>query len=400
MSALPSRQTNSSSQTKTAQANTAAPAGSEQQALQDLLARADVRVGGERPWDLQVHDARLYRRVLAGGSLALGESYMDGWWDCEALDACIHRLLAAQLDKKVRTWGMAWNVIKAKVLNLQSRSRARQIGEHHYDRGNDLFEKMLDDRMIYSCGYWRSADGSASTLAQAQEAKLDLICRKLGLEAGGRMLDIGCGWGGLLKYAAEEYGTEGVGLTVSAEQARLARERCEGLPVEIRLQDYRSLRGETFDHVASVGMFEHVGPKNYGTYFDKVRRCLKPNGLFLLETIGAGRTSATTNAWTNKYIFPGGSAPSARQLGEALEERFVIEDWHAFGADYDRTLTAWHARFTEHWGALRERYDERFRRMWTFYLLGCAGGFRARRNLNWQLVLSPSGVEGGYRSVR
>ena len=388
------------------QIKTAPPDRSGQQALQDLLARADVRIGGGRPWDLQVHDPRLYQCVLSGGSLAFGESYMDGWWDCEALDALICRLMSAQLDQAVRSWRMMWHVARAKLLNLQSTRRAHEVGEHHYDRGNDLFEAMLDERMIYSAGYWRGLEDGADTLEEAQKAKLDLVCRKLGLEAGDRVLDIGCGWGGLLKYAAEEYGAEGVGVTVSEEQARLARERCAGLPIEIRLADYRNLQdessqGETFDHAASLGMIEHVGPKNYATYFDAVRRLLRPGGLFLLETVGARRSTATTSPWTEKYIFPNGSSPSAKQLSAALEERFVIEDWHNFGPDYDRTLMAWHANFTESWDALaRGRYDERFRRMWTYYLLSSAGSFRARHIQNWQLVLAPQGIEDGYRSVR
>ena len=366
------------------------------QALQKLLDQADVQIGGDRPWDIKVHNEQLYERVLSGGALAMGESYMDGWWDCDALDACIYRLRSAQLEKAVSNWQMGWLVLKAKVLNLQSQRRAHEVGEQHYDRGNDLFEKMLDRRMIYSCGYWKEAD----TLDAAQEAKLDLVCRKIGLQAGDRVLDTGCGWGGFARYAAEEYGAHVVGVTISKEQAKLGRERCQGLPIEIRLQDYRDLQGETFDHVVSIGMFEHVGAKNYETYFDVVRRCLKPNGLFLLHTIGAGSTSLTADAWLNKYIFPNGSAPSARQITEAAEGRYVIEDWHAFGADYDTTLMAWHENFTRHWDELKDAYDERFFRMWTYFLQGAAGGFRARKNHLWQLVLSPEGVPGGYESVR
>lgn len=385
-----------SKRTSNQSADTERQEGTERQAVQKLLARAGIRINGDRPWDVQVHNPDLYQRVLAGGSLAFGEAYMDGWWDCAALDECVHRLMAARLHEEVRSWHVAWNFVKAKLLNLQGRARAHQIGEHHYDRGNDLFEAMLDARMIYSCSYWRRA----STLEEAQTAKLDLICRKIGLGAGDQVLDVGCGWGGFLKYAAEEYGAQGVGLTVSEEQARLGRERCEGLPIEIRLQDYRDLQGEPFDHVVSVGMFEHVGPKNYQTFFDVVRRCLKPDGLFLLETIGNENTSATTDPWINKYIFPNGTIPSASQLTEALDDHFVIEDWHNFGTDYDRTLLAWHQRFADHWDALKDRYDERLYRMWTFYLLSCAGSFRARHNQNWQLVLSPEGVAGSYRSVR
>ena len=162
-------------------------------AVQELLARADVRTNGDRPWDIQVHYRELYQRVLAGGSLAFGEAYMEGWWDCAALDECVHRLMAARLHEEVRSWHVAWNVVKAKLMNLQGRSRAHQVGEHHYDRGNDLFEAMLDAHMVYSCGYWRRAD----TLEEAQAAKLDLICRKIGVEPGDRVLDVGCGWGGV-----------------------------------------------------------------------------------------------------------------------------------------------------------------------------------------------------------
>jgi cyclopropane-fatty-acyl-phospholipid synthase len=364
--------------------------------VKKLLARASIRINGDRPWDVQVHNPDLYQRVLAGGSLAFGEAYMDGWWDCAALDECVYRLMAARLHEEVRSWHVAWNFVKAKLLNLQDRARAHQIGEHHYDRGNDLFEAMLDAHMVYSCAYWRRAD----TLEEAQAAKLNLICRKIGVEVGDRVLDIGCGWGGFLQYVAEEYGARGVGVTVSEEQARLGRTRCKDQPVEIRLQDYRDLQDESFDHVVSVGMFEHVGPKNYETFFDVVRRCLKPDGLFLLETIGNKSTSATTDPWLNKYIFPNGTIPSAAQLAEALEEHFVIEDWHNFGPDYDRTLMAWHQRFADRWEVLKARYDERFYRMWTFYLLSCAGSFRSRHNQNWQLVLSPGRVRGDYRSVR
>lgn len=365
------------------------------QTVQRLLDQADVRIGGSRPWDIEVHDDRLYRRVLSGGALAMGEAYMDGWWDCEALDELVCRLRSADLEKAVRPWEMTWMVLKANVLNLQSRRRAHEVGERHYDQGNDLFEKMLDRRMIYSCAYWKKAD----TLDEAQEAKLDLVCRKIGLEEGDRVLDTGCGWGGFARYAVEEYGARVVGITISEEQARLGRRRCGGLPIEIRLQDYRDV-DDTFDHVVSIGMFEHVGVKNYEAYLDVVRRCLRPGGLFLLHTIGAGGSSATADAWLNKYIFPNGSAPSARQITDALEGRFVIEDWHSFGAYYDRTLMAWYRNVVEQWDALGDAYDERFYRMWTYFLLGCAGGFRARRNHLWQLVLSPEGVPGGYESVR
>jgi cyclopropane-fatty-acyl-phospholipid synthase len=281
------------------------------------------------------------------------------------------------------------------LLNLQRRSRAFQIGERHYDIGHDLFSHMLDKRLIYSCGYWKNA----STLDEAQEAKLDLVCRKLHLTPGMRVLDIGCGWGGTAKFAAERYGVEVVGVTVSEEQANFAKELCRGSPVEIRLQDYRDVVG-TFDRVLSLGMFEHVGPKNYLTFMSIARNSLADTGLFLLHTIGRNRSGSTTDPWLERYIFPNSMLPSARQICGAIEGSFVLEDWHNFGADYDKTLLNWCDKFDENWDALKRHYDQRFYRMWKYYLLSSAGAFRARKSQLWQLVLSPQGVPGGYRSPR
>ncbi len=364
--------------------------------LQKLLQEAGVQLNGDRPFDPQVHDDRLYRRVLSGGTLAVGEAYVDGWWDCQVLDQLFYRLLRARLDEEIGwSWQLLWNIVKAFVLNLQSPSRAYEVGEEHYDRGNDLFRHMLDGRMVYSCGYWRRAD----TLDEAQEAKLDLVCRKLNLEPGMRVLDIGCGWGSFAQYAAEEYGVKVVGVTVSEEQVDLARERCADLPVEIRLQDYRDV-DEVFDRVVSIGMFEHVGHKNHRTYMETVRRCLKDDGLSMLHTIGNSSSSSVTDPWIEKYVFPNGLIPSAHQITKAAEDLFVIEDWHNFGPDYDRTLMAWARNFESSWDVLSGRYSDRFYRMWRYYLYQCAGAFRTRRNQLWQIVLSPEGVDGRYVSVR
>lgn len=364
--------------------------------LQEILEAADIQINGNRPWDLQVHDDRLYQRVLSGGSLAAGEAYMDGWWDSEALDQMFYRILRARLDKDIGwSWYNLWNVVKAYILNLQSPSRAYEVGQEHYDRGNDLFDRMLDDRMVYSCGYWRNAQ----TLNEAQEAKLDLICRKLYLEPGMRVLDIGCGWGSFAEYAAQKYGVEVVGLTISKEQVRLARERCADLPVEIRLQDYREV-DELFDRIVSIGMFEHVGHKNHRTYMETVRRCLVEDGLSMLHTIGNATSSSIADPWIEKYIFPNGLLPSMKQIVQASEDLFVVEDWHNFGPDYDRTLMAWAENFESKWDEIADRYGERFYRMWRYYLYQCAGSFRARRNQLWQIVLSPNGVDGRYVSVR
>ena len=363
--------------------------------LQRLLAPADVRLDGRRPWDIEVRRDDFYPRVLAQGSLGLGESYMDGWWETRALDALLQRLLDAGLDRRVRRLGDLLAVAKARLLNLQSRRRAFQIGERHYDLGNDLFRAMLGRRMVYSCGYW----ARAHDLDSAQEHKLDLICRKLQLAPGLRVLDIGCGWGEALKFAVERYGVSGVGITVSREQATYARELCADLPVEIRLQDYREL-DERFDRVFSVGMFEHVGVRNYPRFFDRVLACLQPDGLFLLHTIGGNVSTRSTDPWIGRYIFPNSMLPSARQVAEALEGRFVIEDWHNFGVDYERTLLAWRDNIEGAWSRLGEAYDERFRRMWRYYLAASTACFRSRQTQLWQLVLSPHGVRGGYIAPR
>ncbi len=360
-----------------------------------LLALADVEIGGSRPWDLQVHDERLFDRVMAHGSLGLGESYMDGWWDCERLDEFFYRVLRARLEDRIRPLADGLRALRARLINLQRSARAFQIGERHYDIGNDLYRCMLDKRMIYSCGYWKDA----TTLDEAQEAKLDLVCRKLGLRPGMRVLDIGCGWGGAAQFAAERYGVEVVGVTVSEEQVKLARGLCQGLSVEIWLQDYREVTGE-FDRVFSLGMFEHVGSKNYSTFMQVARRCLRDDGLFLLHTIGGNRSVSSTDPWMARYIFPNSMLPSAKQIAEAAEGVFVIEDWHSFGPDYDKTLMSWHRNFESGWESLRGRYDERFRRMWTYYLLSCAGSFRARKIQLWQIALSPGGLAGGYVAPR
>jgi len=366
--------------------------------LQELAGEAGIAFDGPNPWDPQIHDQRLYGRVLSRGSLGLGEAYMDGWWDCEQLDAFFHRALRARLDmKSTGKLKLALRVLPSVLFNQQRLGRAKQVGEQHYDAGNDLFEIMLDRRMTYTCGYWRDA----CDLDAAQEAKLDLVCRKLGLKEGQRVLDIGCGWGSFAQFAAEQYGACVVGITISKEQVALGRRRCAGLPVELRLQDYRELdESEQFDHLVSLGMFEHVGYKNYRTLMRIAHRLLKDDGLLLLHTIGGNWSVHDTDPWMKKYIFPNSMLPSIKQIAAAIERLFVMEDWHNFGADYDRTLLAWHENVSNGWDRLEDRYDERFYRMWTYFLKSCAGSFRARRNQLWQVVLSKGGVPGGYRSVR
>ena len=370
--------------------------------ITELLEPADVRIDGDRPWDIRIHDDSVYDRVIRDGSLGLGESYMAGAWDSERLDETFTRLLRPDLDSALNgiakaRFLLAW--LQQHLLNPQSRNRAFQVGEHHYDIGNDVYIAMLDSRMCYSCGYW----AEARTLEDAQRAKLDLICRKLELSPGQRLLDIGCGWGSLSRYAAEHYGVEVVGITVSKEQQRLAQAHCEGLPVRIELMDYRDVPekiGGAFERAVSVGMFEHVGVKNYGAYFGGAARMLTDDGLFLLHTIGNNRTIATNDHWIDKYIFPNGKIPSAREIARAIEPVFVIEDWHNFGPDYDRTLMAWWGNFDEAWPRLRARYGDEFYRMWKYYLHCTAGFFRARQGQLWQIVLSKRSRNQIYRSIR
>lgn len=371
------------------------------QLLSNLLDEADVSIDGSNPWDIRITDERMYREILLRKNLGLGEGYMRGWWDCERVDEFICRMLKSGAADKVRgCWKLLIRVLPALLFNLQSLSRARVVAERHYDLGNDLFRTFLDPYMQYSCGYFKGLSDTAPDSAPqevvsrelelAQQAKMRLICDKLGLRPGERLLDIGCGWGGLARFAAEHYGVEVVGVNISREQIAFGREFCAGLPVDIREQDYRQLN-ERFDKVVSVGMFEHVGPKNYTDFMRVVARCLEPDGLFLLHTIGSNVTSPEIDPWIEKYIFPNGSLPSIAQIARASECWFVVEDWHNFGPHYDRTLMSWLRNFRRNWPHISDRYGERFRRMWEYYLQSCAGCFRARDIQLWQIVFSPIG---------
>jgi cyclopropane-fatty-acyl-phospholipid synthase len=355
--------------------------------IQDLMTQAGIEINGSRPFDVHINDERTYQRWLSEAEMGLGESYMDAWWDCEALDEMINKILLARLDQKIkRNMKSALFVLSTKIFNHQTKSKAKVVGKRHYDLGNELFSKMLDPYMNYSCGYWHQADN----LEQAQQSKLDLICKKLHLKPGMKVLDLGCGWGGFAKYAAQNYGVEVLGVTISEKQAEFAKAFCKDLPVEIRFQDYREVKGK-FDAVVSIGFFEHVGYKNYPVYMEVVNRCLTEDGISLLHTIGNNTSITHVNGWTNKYIFPYGMIPSVAQIARAAEKYFVIEDLHNFGPDYDKTLMAWYTHFEKAWPDLKALYDDRFYRMWRYYLLSSAGGFRSRFNQLWQFVMTKTG---------
>ncbi|MRX46059.1 cyclopropane fatty acyl phospholipid synthase [Pedobacter puniceum] len=366
------------------------------QIFTEAFASVGITVNGKQPWDIQVHNPKLYNRIISGGSIAFGEAYMDGWWDCEAVDEFLHRVLYHRLDKKLpRDLNTLFYYLNAKFKNMQDKTRAKEVAYKHYDIGNNLFEKMLDSRMMYSCAYWENANN----LEEAQEAKLDLICRKLKLEKGMRILEIGCGWGGFAKYVAEKYEVSVVGITISEQQAILAREINKDLPVEIRIQDYREVN-EKFDRVVSIAMLEAVGYRNFRTYMEVAAKNLEDDGIFLIHTIGGNYDAKTTDPWIDKYIFPNGMLPSASQLSKAWQGLFVLEDWHNFGTYYDPTLMQWLKKFEESWDSLKDSYDERFYRMWRYFLCASAASFRSRKNHLWHIVLTKPARLGIYDSVR
>lgn len=352
-------------------------------------------MNGPEPWSIRVHDEQLFSRVLRDHHLGLGEAYMDGWWDCDRIDEMLTRVIVSGVSSAVRpSPGMVAAHVWARVRTTPTIARAKRNADHHYAIGDDLYARMLDKRMVYSCAYWHAAHD----LDSAQEAKLDLICRKLQLEPGTRLLDIGCGWGALAQFAAERYGAQVVGITPAANQVAHARRRCAGLPVQVYQSDYRHVTG-TFDRIVSVGMLEHVGARFYREFLQTCARCLARDGVMLHHTIGKVRSGRTSDPWFSKYIFPGGMLPSVAQLSRAAEPEWVVEDVHNFGLDYERTLLAWHTNIEAAWGDL-PGYDQRFQRMWRYYLLASAAGFRARENHLWQVVFRRKGRAHRYHAPR
>lgn len=367
-----------------------------QQLIRELLQTCGIQINGNQPWDVKIYDDALYSRVLRDGSLGLGEAYVEGWWDCDALDELFYRLIRAELSHSLqKNKTTLLSIFLSRFFNFQTKSRALEVGRKHYDLGNTLFENMLDPRMNYTCAYWKDA----ATLEEAQLAKLELVCQKLQLTPGMSILDIGCGWGAFAKYAAEIYGAHVIGVTISEQQVEYAQKNCAGLPVEIRFQDYRDVIGR-FDRIVSLGMFEHVEHANYAEFFTIAHRCLTENGLFLLHTIGSNKTTYMTDEWIQKYIFPNGMLPSLAQIGKATENLWIKEDLHNIGIHYDKTLMAWQKNFQQHWEKLKTIYDERFYRMWNYYLQVCAGSFRARDMQVWQIIFSKQGRVGEYQAIR
>jgi len=368
--------------------------------VKNLLLGAGIEVNGKQPWDIQIHEDRFYRRILSNTSLNAGESYMEGWWDCERLDEFFKRVMVAQTQNNFMDFGIFFRNLKNYLFNLQTVRRSRQVAKVHYDLDNQLYAYMLGPTMAYTCAYWKDA----TTLDEAQEKKYDLICRKLSLEPKDNVLELGCGWGGFAKYAAMHYGCSITSVNISEQQIAFAKKICAALPINLHLADYRDTaiynpNNVQFDKIVSIGMCEHIGNKNYGKFMQLVHEQLKDDGLFLLHTIGNNKTFSSLDPWTNKYIFPNGIVPSIQQLASAMEGLFIMEDWHNFGAYYDQTLMAWHSNFVKHWPQLSSHYDDRFYRMWVYYLLSCAGTFRARELQLWQIVLSKGRGRGIYERL-
>lgn len=360
--------------------------------VEHLLSFAGVRLDGPNPWDVRVNDERMFARVIRYKSLGLGESYMDGWWDCDRLDDFIHRILAAGIDRKlIGSLGLLLPAIPSLIFNRQDIQGSKEVAEHHYDLDNEFFMNFLDPYNQYSCAYFNDTPD----LASAQLAKLDLICKKLDLTRTDSVLDIGSGWGGFARYAAERYGCSVTGVNISHEQVDYATRFCKGLPITILRQDYRRVGG-LFDKIVSVGMFEHVGRKNYRSFMEVAHQRLKDGGSFLLHTIGRNEAGYGCDPWISKYIFPNGMLPGLSQISKSIERLFVMEDLHNLGPHYDKTLMAWNDNFQEAWPKFSHKFDNRFKRMWEYYLLSCAGAFRARDIQIWQMVLTKYGTPQPY----
>lgn len=364
--------------------------------MSKVFAAGGITMNGTNPWDIQVHNEKLYDRILSAGSIGFGEAYMEGWWDCESIDEMVYRIQHYRLDKMIpRDMSTLAYFLRSKYRNLQTKKLSKVVAKKHYNLGNDLFAQMLDNRMIYTCAYWENAE----TLEEAQDAKLDLICRKLKLEAGMTVLDLGCGWGGFAKFAAEKYGVSVVGVNISEEQVAYAREATKGLSVEIRLMDYRDIH-EQFDRVVAIGLAEHIGYRNYRSLMETVAENLKDDGIAMVHTIAGNYPAKYTDPWIDKYIFPNGHLPSASQLSFAWKGILILEDWHNFGPYYDRTCMEWLHRFENGWDVIKNDYDESFYRMWRYYLSCCAASFRSKKNHLWQIVLTKQNNPGMYKSIR
>lgn len=369
----------------------------------ELFKKADITINGSRPWDIQIHNENFYSKLLFHGTIALGESYVDGWWDCDNIEQCIYRLLKADLINlktgNFKNLGVPLagklRLIGPILKNLQSKKTAKYNAKFHYNLGNDLFVAILGKKtMNYSCGYWKNA----KTLDEAQTNKMDLICRKLKLESGMKILEIGCGWGNFAKFAAKKYNVNVVGITLSDEQLSYAKKHNSHKNVGFLLQDYRDIKGK-FDRIVSIEMIEHVGPKNHKKFMKKTNSCLKKDGLMLIQAISISETVLKNDPWIDKYLFPGAVPMSAKQFCNSSEGLFYILDWHDFTKDYHKTINAWLKNFDDNWSELKSNYDDRFYRYWKWYLTCCPATALAMTHHLWQVVFGKVDSDKGYERI-
>ncbi len=363
----------------------------------NLFNSAGVKINGDNPWDIQVNNDRFYRRTLRG-SLGFGESYMDGDWDVQQLDELFSRIIRTNLTGS----GMVkinrlWLDLKSRLVNLQSRRGSMAIVETHYDLDHQLYEKFLGPYNQYTCCFFKRA----TTLEDAEKEKLEMLCNKLALGPEDKVLDIGCGWGGFARYAAETRGCHVTGVSISTEQIAYAREFTDGLAVDIVKADYRDLPdiypAGHFDKVLICGMIEHVGYKNYRGIMLVIDQVMKDDGHFLLHTIGNSQDTTVCDPWLEKYIFRNSMLPSIAQLAGAFQDIFVVQAWENYGHYYAPTLAAWYEKFERNWDSIKEikalkPFDEKFRRMFDYYLLSCKAGFETEFINLWQVVLTKKGL--------
>jgi cyclopropane-fatty-acyl-phospholipid synthase len=337
-----------------------------------------VSVGDGRPRAvLRLRDHAVLARILRDPELALGETYVDGGWEPEEGDLLGVLEVCMRLAGAVESRGPLLRTLLGRWGERNGTHRSRRNVNHHYDRDPDLYRGFLDRDMHYSCAYFATAN---LDLDGAQEAKCALIARKLRLQPGAHVLDIGCGFGGLALHLARRYGVRVLGITLSHEQLREAeaRTRERGLTgqVTFRLLDYRQVF-DKFDAVVSVGMFEHVGRPQYETYFGKIHELLTDTGVALVHTIGRSTPPAPTNPWIRRYIFPGGHIPAASEMTSAVERsNLCLTDLEIWRGHYATTLHHWHTRFQHRRAEFVARFGERFCRLWEFYLQSSEAAFR------------------------
>jgi cyclopropane-fatty-acyl-phospholipid synthase len=355
--------------------------------LKLLLAGADIEVGRSPSAEIIVHDDSFYRDVLTTGSLGLGDSYIDGKWDCEKIDELIYKILTLGIHQKLAPVYNIAGEIKRRALNLQSRERAKQVIEEHYDLPSEFYASFLDPYFQYTCARF---EGTAD-LDKAQEIKMGNICKKLGLKAGDKVMDIGGGWGGLAHFMASNCGVEPTVVTLSKTQAEHIK-RTRGDEIKVQLCDYRDIPDELngrFDAVTAVGILEHIGHQNYADFMGAVDRVLKPSGKLLIHTLYTPQSRPVSNAWLHKHIFPNGELAPREMIEENLSSDFEPADgpngeksteepaFEDITPNYFPTLHTWKDRLTESQKAGKINLSEREFRKWIYYFMSCAGAIKA-----------------------